>query len=1055
MNVRFPRSMFRARPVSRLSRPHGWKAIPRIEVLEDRRLLTTAINWISATSGSWDDASNWSPKTVPGPGDDVVINVPGVTVTISSNVESVNSITADDPLDISGGGLTVAANSTISDGLDMTGGSLTASGSAVSFTVSGTTTVSGASLEAEAGATISMPALTSYTSDGSDVTTTLEATGLGSSLTLAKLASVTEGAGKTARHKRRSRVLAGGTVTLLALQNNQHRHRTILEGDGTGSVLNVAALTSFEQTGGWTDSTLQASNGATVDLNNLATLSGVNFNVVATGENLVLGTVTSFNSGNITVSGGATLSLPDLTSYTSDGSDVTTTLEATGTGSSLTLVKLASVTEGAGNYAAQTQFEALAGGTVTLSALQTINTGTVILEGDGTGSVLNVAALTSFEQTGGWTDSTLQASNGGTVDLSKLATLSGVNLNVVATGENLVLGTVTSFNSGNITVSGGATLSLPDLTSYASDGSDVTTTLEATGTGSSLTLVKLASVTEGAGDYAAQTQFEALAGGTVTLSALQTINTGTVILEGDGTGSVLNVAALTSFEQTGGWTDSTLQASNGGTVDLSKLATLSGVNLNVIATGENLVLGTVTSFNSGNITVSGGATLSLPDLTSYASDGSDVTTTLEATGMGSSLILAKLASVTEGAGDYAAQTQFEALAGGTVTLSALQTINTGTVILEGDGTGSVLNVAALTSFEQTGGWTDSTLQASNGATVDLNNLATLSGVDFNVIATGENLVLDTVTSYNSGNITVSGGAILSLPDLTSYTSDGSDVTTTLEATGTGSSLTLVKLASVTEGAGDYAAQTQFEALAGGTVTLPALQTIDTGTVILEGDGTGSVLNLAALTSFVEANGWTYSTLQASNGGTVDDSSLAGLSNVNLIIEGTGENLTLGGLTSFNSGNITVSGGASLSLPGVTGYSGNASTTTLEATGTGSTLTLAKLTSVTQTANSYADQTQFEALAGGTVTLSALQTINTGTVVLESDGTGSVLNCGGADQLCGGQRLDLFDSASLQRRHGRRQQSGQSVQHEPERLGHDQSGRSDEFVQHKPDHRRHR
>ncbi len=67
------------------------------------------------------------------------------------------------------------------------------------------------------------------------------------------------------------------------------------------------------------------------------------------------------------------------------------------------------------------------------------------------------------------------------------------------------------------------------------------------------------------------------------------------------------------------------------------------------------------------------------------------------------------------------------------------------------------------------------------------------------------------------------------------------------------------------------------------MTLSALQTINTGTVVLESDGTGSVLNVAALTSFAEANGWTYSTLQASNGGTVDDSSLASLSNVNLTV----------------------------------------------------------------------------------------------------------------------------------------------------------------------------
>ena len=62
-----------------------------------------------------------------------------------------------------------------------------------------------------------------------------------------------------------------------------------------------------------------------------------------------------------------------------------------------------------------------------------------------------------------------------------------------------------------------------------------------------------------------------------------------------------------------------------------------------------------------------------------------------------------------------------------------------------------------------------------------------------------------------------------------------------------------------------------------------LHTINTGTVVLESDGAGSVLNVSALTGFAEANGWTISTLQASNGGTVEDSSLATLSNVNVNI----------------------------------------------------------------------------------------------------------------------------------------------------------------------------
>ncbi len=252
---------------------------------------------------------------------------------------------------------------------------------------------------------------------------------------------------------------------------------------------------------------------------------------------------------------------------------------------------------------------------MSIPALQTINTGTVILEADGASSALNAAALTSFTETGGETYSTLQASNGGTVNVSKLASMSSVTLNDVGPTSVLKIGSLASYNTGNLTVSGGASLSLPGITSYT--GNTATTALEATGTGSSLTLANLATVTEGSNAYPAWTEFEALAGGTVTLSGLKTINTGTVILEADGANSTLNVPALTSFTETGGETYSTLQASNGGTVDVSKLATLSSVTLNDAGSTSVLKIGSLASYNTGNLTVSGGASLSLPGITSY------------------------------------------------------------------------------------------------------------------------------------------------------------------------------------------------------------------------------------------------------------------------------------------------------------------------------------------------------------------------------------------------------------------------------------------------------
>ena len=64
-----------------------------IEVLEERRLMTS-VQWISKSSGNWDVAGNWSTDTVPGPNDDVTINVNGATptITVDSGTQSIHSL---------------------------------------------------------------------------------------------------------------------------------------------------------------------------------------------------------------------------------------------------------------------------------------------------------------------------------------------------------------------------------------------------------------------------------------------------------------------------------------------------------------------------------------------------------------------------------------------------------------------------------------------------------------------------------------------------------------------------------------------------------------------------------------------------------------------------------------------------------------------------------------------------------------------------------------------------------------------------------------------------
>jgi hypothetical protein len=74
-----------------------------LEPLEARTLLST-INWISTSSGDWDTAINWDANRVPTSSDDVVINVPGVTITHALGVsDSVDSLTSQEALVLSGG----------------------------------------------------------------------------------------------------------------------------------------------------------------------------------------------------------------------------------------------------------------------------------------------------------------------------------------------------------------------------------------------------------------------------------------------------------------------------------------------------------------------------------------------------------------------------------------------------------------------------------------------------------------------------------------------------------------------------------------------------------------------------------------------------------------------------------------------------------------------------------------------------------------------------------------------------------------------------------------
>jgi hypothetical protein len=98
----------------------------------------------SGGDGNWSTAGNWSNGSVPASGDDVVIPE-GATVTLGSGTATVNSLTVDGALTVSGGSLAVNGDFVV----DVGGSASISSGSVTvnSATVNGVLTLSGGSLD--------------------------------------------------------------------------------------------------------------------------------------------------------------------------------------------------------------------------------------------------------------------------------------------------------------------------------------------------------------------------------------------------------------------------------------------------------------------------------------------------------------------------------------------------------------------------------------------------------------------------------------------------------------------------------------------------------------------------------------------------------------------------------------------------------------------------------------------------------------------------------------------------------------------------------------------
>ncbi len=509
------------------------------------------------------------------------------------------------------------------------------------------------------------------------------------------------------------------------------------------------------------------------------------------------------------------------------------------------------------------------------------------IEVAGEQSLIDLPDLTSFTPTySGYAN--LSVTDHGTVVFAVgFATINDVAIVLDGTG-NIDTGQFSSITNGTITVeAGNYTSAFPDL-------SDINGSSLYVYGGGSLTLPGVDSYTNNSGGrYFQAYEPDTPEGETPTVGVLNLPNLTSiggyygVQIEAEGSGSDIDLPDLTSFSPTdSGY--SALSITEDGTVVLAAgLTSLNGVTVSLDGTGT-LNNGTTssattqfTAITDGDITVeSGNYTAAFPNLANI--NGSS----LRAYG-GGSLTLPAVMTYTNNNGyeyfqaaeyayeNYTTDTYYGSGSVGVLSLPALTSISGEDMIVVAGGTGSAIDLPALSTFNAT---SYGSLSATTSATIDDGDLTTLSGVRVGLDGTGV-MAVSQWTSFANGALEIESGDYAptsSAATVDNNYADLSDIDGSSVFVFGGGSLALPAVTSYTNNSIDYGylvadEYTDYNSsnasyYGSGTVgllSLPALATIAGEYVQVLAGGAGSEIELPALTSFiVTAYGYLSATSQA-------------------------------------------------------------------------------------------------------------------------------------------------------------------------------------------------
>ena len=787
-------------------------------------------------------------------------------------------------------------------------------------------------------------------------------------------------------------------------------------------------------------------SGSTNSFPALTNMDGGAFSIM-NGASVTLPVLRSFTTtcsggDNWTVTGAnSVLNLPGLTNITGQTCSIATIQAAAG--GVLILTNVATILTGALNFQADgvnslidlsalasvpissaMTFEASAGGTIRMPLMAGNSFISMTINAGGT---ISTAQLKQLNQLTTFVPSSFNA-------------LTNLN-NLTANGATNSFPALANMDDGNFSVLNGASVTMPTLRNYAKNCAGANWTV--TGAGSVLNLPGLTNIT---GQACAFPTIQAEAGGQLLAPKLATITGGPLAFNADGANSLINFSGLTNCTSLTAYMI-TFEASAGGTIQMPLMpgGPLVGVTINaggsiptaqlkqlisLTVSGSTNSFPALTNMDGGAFSIMNGASVTLPVLRSYTTtcSGGDNWTV---TGANSVLNLPGLTNIT---GQTCSIATIQAAAGGVLILTNVATILTGALNFQADGVNSLIDLSALASvpissamtFEASAGGTiRMPLMAGNsfismtinaGGTIStaqlkqLNQLTTFVPSSFNALTNLNNLTANGATNsfqglnnFDDGNFVVNNGAVVTLPNLFNYNKNCSGAYWTVM--GANSVLNLPVLTNIT---GQACAFPAIQAEAGGAIFLTNVATIVAGPLAFQADGTSSLIDLSALISVTAGQNSYEVTFEASAGGTVKFSkfngdpfvgvtlnpggnlSLAQLRQLYSITVNNGAVANFAALTNLDGGSLSAESGGKIMLPLLQKFNPipQCNNSTWEANGVGSQIIAPALTVFVGPGCAVGN---IQALAGGQITLSNLNSLGGFQIAVLADGAGSVVD----------------------------------------------------------------